>query len=371
MNFRRSKFLNLLSNHQANLDKKAIDPIFSAIKLKIENGFLHIISTDSQRHLENIIPYNLENKSFYVNGLLLYEILKKSKNETFSIIEEQKNITKNDSYTILIDKAEFKISQTIRSINQDWSDININQITLKADILNNSLKNIKWAASIDESRPALTGVCFDFSKECLTLCSTDGLKLAITKIFDNFNFEGRWILGRKSINDLIKILDDCGSNLIRINFNKYFTLEYELDEQKTIWKSLFILDNFPPYQKILTIENQFNTNFEINAKEIGSIIDRIMIASNQNQPAIIFNFNKEKSTISSENSILTGSDILPIEYKGSQLKILLNGRFLQEMFSNITEDIIFFIKDPFSPIAIKSKLNVNTMFIIAPIKPNL
>lgn len=373
MRFKRNTLCNILAIHQTNLDKKAIDPIFASVLIQYNKNNITITSTDTQRYLKSSIEYTMDNtseesKSFLINGSLLYDIIKKSKSEYFKITEE------NNQYLITIDNAQFKISQNLNEDsyknNLQWDDSTINELIIPANILNESLKLIKWATSNENARLALTGICFDLNNNELTLCATDTLKLAVIKINCDSNIQGKWILGKKSISDLIHILDECGQENISISFDKHFSVHYQTTEQQTTWKSLFLLGDYPPYQKVLQIQNQMNTNFEIDSSEFNKIIDRIMIASNQNYPIISFNFNKDQSTISSENTILSGIDNLPIQYSDINIKIAFNGRFIQEMMSNLSGIVKFSIKDPLSPIMVQPLINMNLIFIMAPVHMN-
>ncbi|WP_342262024.1 DNA polymerase III subunit beta [Alphaproteobacteria bacterium endosymbiont of Tiliacea citrago] len=366
MQFNRQVFLNILANHQSNLDKKAINPIFSSIKLITNDKELKIISTDGQRYLEQTMEGSFENSSLFINGITLYEILKKSKSESFMIKETF------EFYKILIDNAEFKFSKQITSEFPEWPNEYENNCKIKADILLEGLKTVKWAASLEEARPSLTGVCFDFCNNVLNLCSTDSLRLAIFKIFDNYFYTKKIILGKKSITELIKLLEDFGSTEINFYVGTSVKIIGKTNNLKTTWKSLCINGNFPNYEKLLSDKKIFNASFVCNAQEILEIITRIMVVSNQHQHTLILKFKeKENSKISAENAISEGEDILVGEYTGKTLKILFDGKFLEEMLNNIDGKIIFEITDPFSPINIKKIENNGSLFILAPIRPDL
>lgn len=366
MKFSRPTFTSILALHQSNLDKKAINPIFSSIHLKTTSSKVKIISTDGQRYLEYSTSGEFESSSIFINGSVLYEIIKKSKNEHFSIKETF------DSYKILVDNAEFKFTKAVNTAFPEWPDEYDHKFIIKAHLLSEGLKTVRWAASNEEARPSLHGVCLDFHDNTLNLCATDCLKLAIFKIFDNYNFSGQWILGKKSISELIKILDECGSTDVEVSLGTNIKLVSQKNNTTIVWKSLCINGTFPNYEKLISDKKAFNASFICNSKDLSESIDRIMIVSNQHQHTLALEFlEDEQSKIKAENAISEGEDVLPGTYNGKKMRILFDGRFIQEMLNNISGEMIFEITDPMAPVSIKKLENNGSLFVIAPIRPDL
>lgn len=366
MKFSRQTFVSILSMHQPNLDKKSINPIFASVNLITTENELRMISTDGQRFLQHSISGEFEQGSIFINGITLYEIIKKSKSDFFYIKETF------DSYKISVDNAEFKFSKHTNPEFPEWPNKYDHVFTIKASLLAEGLKTVRWASSNEDTRPTLNGICFDFNNNILNLCATDSLKLAVFKIFDNYNFSGRWILGKKSISELIKILEDFGAPDVEISLGSNFQIVAKKNNSTIIWKSLCINGTFPNYEKLILEKKVFNSSFIGDAKNILESLDRIMIVSNQHQHTIILKFlEDEPSKISAENSISEGEDMLPGTYTGKKMKILFDGRFLQEMLNNIEGDIIFEITDPMAPITVKKLENNGSLFVVAPIRPDM
>lgn len=363
MQFNRQIFLDAISCHQSNLDKKAINPIFSSILLETTETSLKTISTDGQRYLEYEIVGNFEPCSFFLNGSMLYEILRKSKSESFFIQEAL------DSYKIIIDNAEFKFTKNNANEFPEWPNSYDHTCTIETQTLLNGLKTVKWAASTEDTRPSLHGVCLDFNKNLLNLCATDSLKLAVFKMLNNFNITGKWILGKKSVAELIKLIDDFGASEIEMSLGKSIKISAQKENSKIIWKSLCINGTFPNYERLISDQKVFNASFITNAKSFLENLERILVVSNQHQKTISLKFDDETSCrISAENALSEGEDVISGTYNGQKLKILFDGRFLQEMLNNLTGDVIFEIIDPLSPITIKKLETNNSLFVLAPIR---
>jgi DNA polymerase-3 subunit beta len=353
--------------HQSNIDKKAINPIFSSIRMVSTSNELRIISTDGQKALEHILQEKFEDFDYILNGAVLYELLKKSKSQLFKIQETF------ESYKLQIGSAEFKFSkyaQQDQAKYPEWKDEYKFNFKIDAKAFANALKLVKWSCANDESRPFLNGVCIEVVDGGINLCATDGLRLALQKLSSEIAFKGRWILSKRSVFDLVKTLEECPGE-VEFYFGKYIKVVHEKKDKKTIWQSLLVAGTFPDYQRI--IPASFVASFIADAKEILDTVDRIMVMANQTQPTITLKFSNEgdkKSKISAENSLSSGEDVLEGEYNGQPIQLLLNGKFLQEMLMNLEGKLVFEITDTRSPLVVKNIENNGSLFIIAPVKKN-
>ncbi len=359
MIFQRKEILNILSFHQGNIDKKAINPIFSSIRFFSENGVLKISSMDGERLLEHSISYN-ENIAFdmFLPGYNLYELLKKSSCENFEIKDEAEN------YLIKLNEAEFKFSKYSHKSYPNWVDDYNSTIEVDSEKFNQALKNVRWACSNDESRPFLNGVCIDIKNGIMNVCATDGLRLALVKIA-NIKIEGTWIISKKSVNDLTKLLDEA-SGVLKINIGKNAKLEFQNKDSKIIWRTLLVFGKFPNYEKIIPSNFTGTLTFEID--NFISKLDRLMIIANFNQPVINLNLSTRMLYITSESSISSGKDLLIAEYEGPDFKTSFNARLLLEMLNNMKGKVQMFITNPHTPVLMKKIGMEDELFILAPVK---
>lgn len=356
----RKKTLALLAQHQNNIDKKAINPIFSSIRFFSDGNKIMIRSMDGERVLEHtfIEPIN-EDFNMFLPGFNLYELLRKSTQEFFEIEEAEEN------YILKIGNGEFKFAKYAHKSYPNWIDDCENVLELNVAELNNALKTVKWASSSDDSRPFLNGVCFDIKKDKVSICATDGLRLALNTIKNNSEFEGVWILSKKSINDLIKLLEDGEGNLF-LKLGNNAQVIFKTSTSDVVWKTLLVAGKFPQYEKI--IPNSFIATMKIETKEFIEKLERVMITANLNQPIITLALDNNSIEVFSESALSSGKDILSGEYDGEKMNISFNARLLIEMLHNLSGKLKIGINNPYSPILIESEEIANSLFILAPVK---
>lgn len=356
MQFNRKNILNILSAHQNNIDKRAINALFASIRMQSNGNTLTISSMDGERFLEHVLEEKHDIFDIALPGFPFYELLKKTNAEQFELIEEEKQ------YVVKIGKGEFKFAKYSNKNWPEWVDAYNETLKLSAKELCQALKLVRWASSTDEARPTLNGVCIDFQEE-LNICATDGLRLALKQLPNKTEIQNTFIISKKSINDLIKLLEETKAE-VALHFGKNAFLEINDEKIKTKWKTLLIAGKFPQYKKI--IPSTHASSMEIESKDFINIIERMMIIANANQPVITMNLSAN-STIFAENALSSGMDELDCKYEGSDMKISFNARLLLEMLNNLSGKLIFNFNSSSSPVLIKSQ-ETDATFILAPVK---
>jgi DNA polymerase-3 subunit beta len=360
MLFNRKQILEILISHQNNVDKRAINPIFSSVRFYSNGKDFFISSMDGERQLHHATESAYPEFDIFLPCTNLYELLKKSNSETFELIESDSN------YTIKIGNGEFIFAKYAQKGYPEWQDSYEHEVVLNSEILANALKLVKWASSNDDSRPFLNGVCLDFQEE-INICSTDGLRLALQKLPNKTGITGTWIFSKKSVNDLVKLLEDASGDLhlfLGKNAQIKFSTGSKLHSQIT-WSTLLVAGKFPQYSKIIPTTSI--SKLHIEGKEFVETIERMMIMANINQPVVTLNLGS-KSTIFSENALSSGKDNLGGVYTGEELKISFNGRLLLEILNNLSGSLNFEINNPYAPVLITGEKYKDAIFILAPVK---
>jgi|GEM_PF-3026901 len=373
MKFNRKNILTILANHQNNIDKRAINPIFSSVRFFSDGQKLIISSMDGERNLQHVLDQNMENFDIFLPCFNLYELLRKSTAQEFELEEQEKN------YIIRIGHGEFVFSKYSNQNYPDWIDAYEHTIEIDSQVLANACKLVRWSASSDDSRPFLNGVCIDI-QEKINICSTDGLRLALKRLENSTQIRGTWIIGRKSVNDLVKLLEEA-SGLVKLSLGKNAQAQFiaKSGDAKvgTIWKTLLVAGKFPQYDKIIPTSSV--AKLSVNSKEFMETVERMLIIANLNQPIVTLLLSENvQCEISAQNALSSGKDELVCDYHGPDIKISFNGRLLLEILNNLNSKIEFEINNPHAPVLIKPIIEdsdksafakyADSVFILAPVK---
>ena len=177
-------------------------PILNNLLLKTEAAQLSIIATNLELALVYTIGAKIEKEGkISVPGRLITELISSLDKDTIQLISSENNLiiktTNLDSLLNGVNTEDFPVIPKIKS----ELTINIDSQSLK-----NSLTEVIVAAAIDEARPVLNGVLFDFNDNNLTLAATDSYRLAQASLKINNTNKFTAVIPVRTVQELIRLL---------------------------------------------------------------------------------------------------------------------------------------------------------------------
>lgn len=339
-----------------------IESFDNKIKLSATNLELAIINFISGKIIENgglNIPLNIFNS--IINNL-------QSERINIELTQNNKLLIKTDNYSAEIQglkKEEFPIIPKIKN--------NSNYIEISGLILKDALISVINSINLNNNRPELNGVLFDYQSTILKLTTTDGFRLS-EKTINNTQFESNFsagfkvIIPIKTVQEVVKELQINENGSVKIYFDSNQIL-FKTENTEII--SRLISGEFPEYQQIIpkTFEVELNLNKDelINAVKLTSLFsDRLneikLIIKENNKNIELFSFNQNLG----ENKYL-----IPAKIKGAteQMEVVFNWRFLLEGAKNLKSENIFFgLNNSSKPALVKSPDDSSWFYILMPIK---
>jgi DNA polymerase-3 subunit beta len=198
-------------------------------------------------------------------------------------------------------------------------------ITLEKESFLTALAQVSFAASIDETRPILTGILFIYKKGKLILVATDGFRLSQKEI------------SMKTIQKKQSVILPKSFSLRKSDNQVVFGLG------GTILASRILEGEFPDFERIIPKESKIKVSLDkeelLRAVKLASVFAR--------DSANVINFTVKKGTVElSAESQSSGSQETKVDAKveGSiekkGFKIAFNYRFLEDFLSVVKEDEI-------------------------------
>ncbi|MEA5401974.1 DNA polymerase III subunit beta [Arcicella sp. DC2W] len=210
-------------------------------------------------------------------------------------------------------------------------------VQISADILGAAIANTIFAVSNDDLRPAMTGVYVQLSPEYTNFVATDGHRLIRYKRSDvKSEYDSTMIIPRKALNllksslpsDDTTVTSDFSSSNAFFSFNNIRMICRLIDER------------FPDYENAIP---QNNPNvLTINRSEFLGSLKRISIYSNKTTHQIRLKLLKNDLVISAEDLDYSNeaNERLMCDYDGDEMEIGFNAKFMIEMLSNLTSNMI-------------------------------
>ncbi len=207
--------------------------------------------------------------------------------------------------------------------------------TVIGDILATAINKTIFAAGNDDLRPVMSGVFFQFSPESLTFVATDAHKLVKYQRSDvSASQVAEFIMPKKPLTLLKGILSAAEFDV---------TIEYNDSNAKFSFENTELVcrlidGKYPNYEAVIPKENP--NKLSISRNQLLSSVRRVSIFSNKTTHQIRLKIAGAELNISAEDIDYSNKaeERLTCSYKGDDMQIGFNSRFLVEMLNNLTSD---------------------------------
>lgn len=344
-------------------------PILGNILLVTENNLLKISATDLELGILAQIPAEIsEQGSFTLPARIFSEFIFSNTDQQISIEVDQ---TANNTAEVRSDKFKAKISGLPADEFPAIPQIDGNlEITINADVLIKSLKQVVVACALDDIRPALAGIYCKFAGKKLTLAATDSFRLS-EKIID-LDLEvptKELILPSRTAHEIIR----TASLLSEENTIKLFASENQIRIQIGPIDIItrLIEGSFPAYEKIIPAETVVDLVVSNNELLSALKVSRIFAVSGSNNIRLTIEEGVIKiSSLATERgqseTEITAEITNHSEEKNHQ--IAYNAKYLADAISIIEEDkIVLFTAGPKKPTIIRNPSDPNFQHLVMPV----
>ena len=310
-------------------------PILDNFLFELNQNELRVTASDLETTLCSSIEVSSQDTaSVAIDSRLLIDTLSTFAEQplTFKILENNilEIVSSHGNYkTIYADGDEFP--QVIHMENP-------NQVSLPSAVLSNAIAKTIFATGNDDLRPIMNGVLFEFSSEHLTFVATDAHKLSIYRRKDiKVENEASFIVPRKPLNLLRKILSDYTEDNVKIEYNDKNAL-FVFDNVKII--SRLIDGKYPNYNAVIPKENPnkltINRSLLLNTSRRGDNF------CNKETHQIRLKMTGASLEISAEDldNSRNCNEKLTCNYQGDDMEIGFNSLLLIEMLSNLDSEEI-------------------------------
>ena len=312
---------NLLKH--INIAQKAISSrttiqILEGILFEAKDNYLILTSTDLEISIKTKIDCLVEKEGkIIINSSMIGNIVRKLPDSSIKF-----NVT-GDNIQIKCMNSEFNL------IGQDPSDYpplpnysESRSIKLNSTPLKDSIKKTLFATSLDETRPALTGVLVELSNNEINFVALDGFRIALSKYKMESNEEIKEIIPSRALNELQKILDEDED--IRIEF---ISNNIIFDLGNTIVYSRLLDGKFINYKDIISTD--YNCKIQINKKDFQDSLERASLLAREEKANLVkISISDDNMNIKSNSEYGNVNENILCSKEGEDLEIAFNAKYL-------------------------------------------
>jgi len=350
--------------------QKAIQPILSNILIKtLTPDTVQFLATDL--NLSTNFKTNAEvvtEGAITLSAKKISEIVSKlsSTQITLKSIEDSENIKiksgKTEFDVIGLNPSEFPIPSELEE------DANTRTITLNKQEFSKAIKQVIFAASIQETQAVLTGVCFNIEGNTLELAATDGNRLTrVQKELDVEVLEPvNFIVPSKTLAEVQRIsgLVEDEEITLKVQKNK---IAFEFSS--LTFQSRLIEGVYPKYQQLIPNSNE--KKIVVDRVELINAIERVAIMVNDRTNVVRFNFTQGQLEIMADTPEAGRSkDYIDIEYEFDDMLTAFNYKYVLDGLKNMeTKNIEIEISDVLAASIFKPQNDKNNYIcLIMPVK---
>ena len=242
------------------------------------------------------------------------------------------------------------------------------KVTLSQETVKGMMRKTSFAVSTDESRYVLNGIYISLKDHKMTMVATDGRRLALVdeEVDISEKSSGEFIVPAKAVTELNRLLQEKGEVEIKFGENQAsFALKDEKDLSLLLITKL-IEGNYPNYRQV--IPGEAKERVPLNREEMVQALRRAEIMTSEKANSVKLSFGKNNLAITANSpEVGEARETLAVNYKGKEMAIAFNPRYLIDALNALSEDEVFFeLIDELSPGVIK--INGPFLYVVMPMQ---
>ncbi len=364
----KGEFTKGLFRSQSVVEKKGTMPILLNVLIETKDNGIFITATDLEIGIKGLYQGEVQKTgNITVSAKKLYEVVKElpEKNVSFRMKENQWVEIKSGRSVFNIMGVSAETFPSFPAYEEEEF------MAMEASVLREMIDKTIFAVSTDESRYNLTGVFFakhmEEQGQKMRMVATDGYRLSLidrTMKTEIPGLEKGVLLPKKGLAELSRLLEEGGDQVwIKLKNNN------QIIKRENVVLIMRLLDaEFPDYNQV--IPNQTKRRIRIKRSPFLDSLKRVSILSSEKTKGVKFHFGENLLELSSYNPEFgEAKEEISVEYKGEELTVGFNYRFVLEVLNILSsEEIIMEFEDGVSPAVIRPANDEKHTCVVMPMR---
>jgi len=317
-------------------------PILDNFLFEIDENQLTVSGSDLETTMTTSFEVTSKEKGrVAIPARILLDLLKSFPDTpiTFTVNEETHAVRFTSEYgeynVAGLDAAEFPKAPEIEAASST---------VVASDLLARAIAKTIFAAGNDELRPVMSGVFFELHSDNVTFVATDAHKLVkYTRTDAKADSGASFIMPKKPLNLLKNVLATEEAD-VTIEYNDT-NAKFSFGEVTLVCR--LIDGRYPNYDAVIPKENP--NVLTVNRAQFLASVKRVSYFSNKTTHQVRLKMAGTELHVSAEDPDFANNadERLTCSYKGDDMAIGFNSRFLIEMLNNVeTEEVVLEMSEP-------------------------
>lgn len=346
------------------LSSKALIPALECIHIKAENGILTVTGYDLAKGVitENSVMIE-EEGTVLLNAQKFSSIIKTLPDGMVDI-----TVDKDMKVTIVSGRIKFEIigipTEGYPSIPELSGD---RKFEIPKGILKKLCQQLLFSVSLDDKRPALTGVYFEIDSGKLSAVSCDGFRLSIRYEKVSSDETMKFIIPGKTLSDLLKLLDDSDDVILAELTNKHIIMHFD----NLYFFSRLIEGDYIDYMRTIPKDSEIEVKVKLDdiirsCERAGLVIDERV------KSPIKIEVAPDGLILSCDSVNGKVRDEIKAEVNGKPLEIGFNNKYLLDALRATAcsgdEEIVMKLRSPLVGMSITSTEHEEYFYLVLPVR---
>jgi DNA polymerase-3 subunit beta len=336
ININRDALLKPLTAVNGIVERRHTLPILSNLLFEGGTGALSLTATDLEMQITMSVPSEqTESFSTTVSAKKLLDICRSLPDGS------QIRLADHDSrLQVSAGRSKFNLQTLPAADYPTMTRVSNAQLTLRIaqKLLRQLLRQVEFSMAQQDIRYYLNGLLLEVNGERLHVVGTDGHRLSyICSNLDQSYDKQEIILPRKTVTELIKLLDDVEDEVV---------IEISANQANFTFSSIRLISKvidgkFPDYNRVIPVGHK--NRFGLNRLEVLQAMQRASILSNEKYRGIRMVLGANSLRLISSNSEQEeAEEELEISYAGEPLDVGFNVTYLIDVLNNVQSDVVEF-----------------------------
>lgn len=357
---KKEQLLPLLTRVNNIIEKKSTQKIRTHILINASDEKVELIGFDNEMKISGSIDAQVEvSGSTTVTSQKLFDIIRSLDNHADINVYEQDN-----ALHIVSGYSKFHLA-TIPAEDYPLPDSYTfeQHFSLAANQLVDLFNQVKFSMASNDVRHYLNGLLLHFTTNELISVSTDGHRLSISEIANNFGLEEKkTIVPRKAVGEITTWLaNETGAIQVNLSESHIQIVFGSMEMTSTL-----INAEYPAYETVIP---ELSENLIVIPKEqLKQALQRAKILSSEYGVGVSLSFSPWKLNLSAKNmDNESAEDSIDINYDGENIKIAFNINYLIDIIGVIeNENLTMSLLDGNSSCLIYDADNESSRYIVMP-----
>lgn len=351
-------------NHLAG--KNTTLPILNNVLVKVEGTVIELSTTNLEVGVKCQIRGKIEKEgSFTVQARLLSDYVNLLPHEPMNLELKDKELHVScQNYKTKIKGMSSEDFPLIADIKEKGN------VEIPIGTYRDALSQVLFAVALDETRPEISGVYFNFDEKGLTMAATDSFRLAERHVAlkGDKSQQAHFIVPFRTLQELNRILGDSPETEKLIISWSDNQVSFKFEGIELI--SRLIEGQYPDYKQI--IPSNFKTEIVISAKDCQQLVKSaaLFCRAGINDVHFVVNAGKNQLEVQAANSQLgENKGAIQAETTGDDNEIVFNYRYVLDGLQNMNaQQVRLKLIDRHNPGLFLPEGEKGYTYIIMPIK---